>query len=227
MEQPVWNSATTINIPPGGSFWVSIPALSQGGPNDPGGLAQITTAGKVVSTVSFDKLPGLSSGGCSPTGLAVGAGGNMLVGCGNVGTQAILLDKNGNFIKFVGLGALGGTDEIWYDPTSNKWYVTGNNGTNNSRFFDIVDANGNILQQVNLPTTPSAHSITVDPFNGDVFVALAGGDGNTFCPNGCIDVFHNAASVPGPILGSGIPGIIAALGLLVFGRRRWQKRFAA
>ena len=38
----------------------------------------------------------------------------MLVGCGNVGTQAVLLDKNGNFLKFVGAGALGGTDEIWY-----------------------------------------------------------------------------------------------------------------
>ena len=40
------------------------------------------------------------------------------------------------------ISGLGGTDEIWYDPTTKKFYVTGNNGTNTSRFFDIVDENG-------------------------------------------------------------------------------------
>jgi hypothetical protein len=89
----------------------------------------------------------------------------MLVGCSNPGTQAVLLDKNGNFLKFVGAGTLGGTDEIWYDPKTNNFYVTGGPGGSNTgqRFFDVVDANGNILQTVNLPTTSSAHSITVDP----------------------------------------------------------------
>jgi hypothetical protein len=46
-----------------------------------------------------------------------------------------------------------------------------------TRFFDVItDAalGGVIAQTVNLPVTTSAHSITVDPFNGDVFVALAG-----------------------------------------------------
>ena len=52
----------------------------------------------------------------------------MLVGCGNVGTQAVLLNKNGTFIKTI--PGLGGTDELWYDPTTKKFYVTGNNGTN-------------------------------------------------------------------------------------------------
>ena len=62
----------------------------------------------------------------------------------------------------------------------------------------MVDADGNILQTVNLPNTTSAHSITVDPFNGDVFVALAGiFNGVNPCPAsiGCIAVF---SPVPGP-----------------------------
>ena len=151
-------------------------------PNNPGGVAQINTAGIVLQTIDFGTLPGISSAGCSPTGLAVSGNGNMLVGCGNVGTQAVLLDKNGQFLKFVGAGTLGGTDEIWYDPTTNEFYVTGNDGTNTSRFFDVVHRRWHHCPDRQSADATSAHSIAVDPFNGDVFVALAGTTTVDPCP---------------------------------------------
>jgi hypothetical protein len=86
----------------GPSFWISVPQLA--GANNPGGVAQISTAGQVLQTKDFGTLAGISSAGCAPAGLAVSASGNMLVGCSNPGTQAVLLDKNGNFLKFVGPG---------------------------------------------------------------------------------------------------------------------------
>jgi hypothetical protein len=205
MEQPAWDPKT-------GTFFVTIPALA--GANNPGGVSEISTAGVVLRTINFGTL-GITS--CAPTGLAVGASGNLMVGCGNVGAAAIVLNPAGAGSIVKTFPGLGGTDELWYDPTTNKFYVTGNNGTNATRFFAVVtdDALGGVITDtVPLPATTSAHSITVDPFNGNVFVPLAGGSSNTACSLGCIAVF---ARVPGPptyLL------MLAGLGLVYVARRR-------
>ena len=65
-----------------------------------------------------------------------------MVGCGNVGAAAVLLNPAGTGSILKTFPGLGGTDELWYDPTTKAFYVTGNNGTNSTRFFDVVTDNG-------------------------------------------------------------------------------------
>jgi hypothetical protein len=82
-----------------------------------------------------------------------------------------------------------------------------------------------IAQMVNLPTTTSAHSITVDPFNGDVFVPLAGTTAVNPCPTslGCIAVFGQAAvAAPEPASLTLMMTAFVGFAGLVWSRRRRQ-----
>jgi hypothetical protein len=51
----------------------------------------------------------------------------------------------------------------------------------------------------NVPTSFNAHSVSVDPISGEVFVPFGADPTNTVCPNGCIAVFEDASTaVPQP-----------------------------
>lgn len=216
MEQPVWNPKT-------GTFFVSIPAFA----GDVGGVAEIKTDGTLGRLFKFATMAG-APGSCSPTGLALGASGNLLVGCGNKGSGvgAILLNPAGNggagsILKvFTGVNA---TDEIWYDPTTGDYFVTGADPSGNRIFAVISDATDTLLQSVLLPVSAASnpHSITVDPLTGDVFVPLAGNTsavgGNTICPLGCVAVFSTPEPGSLPIL---VLGATMLLGLGAY--RRWH-----
>jgi hypothetical protein len=214
MEQPAWDPNT-------GTFFVSIPQLA--GTGNPGGVAEISTAGTVLRVINFGTM-GIAS--CSPTGLAVGTSGNLMVGCGSAGASAILLNPAGAGSIVKTFSGLAGTDELWFYPTGDEFFVTGNNGSNATRFFDIIsDSSDALLQSVLLPVTPSAHSITVDPLNGDVFVPLAGNSTVNPCPvsfanAGCIAVFAQKVPEPGTL-----PLFAAAL-FGMWGASMWRRRNA-
>lgn len=208
IEQSVWDPNT-------GKFYLAVPQVNGTGP---GAVAQIDPLTGAVTKL-YD-LTSFGIGSCGPTGLALGKGSQLLVGCGNGGTQTVLFDPTGNG----GAGALvasfaqiSGTDEVWYDPTTQRFFVTGANNPGGPVFGIIDGVTDTFLQ--NLATQPgNAHSIAVDPISGEVFVPLPGGPGNTVCTAGCIGVY---AAVPEP----GSLALLAGAGVFMAGvlRRKTRK----
>ncbi len=201
LEQSVWDQKT-------GTYFVSVPALN--GAGNPGGVAEIDTSGNVINTFDFGTM---GIGSCSPAGLALGGSGNLMVGCANAMTQTVVLNPvTGKIVTTI--AAVSGSDELWYDPVTKNFYVTGVDASGN-RVIDVVsDATDSILQEINLSALGAgvnAHSVAVDPLNGDIFVPLEGttaAAADTLCPNGCVAVF--AAPEPGslPIIVVGLAGLI-------------------
>jgi hypothetical protein len=74
----------------------------------------------------------------------------------------------------------------------------------------VINDNSQLLTQsvpLPVPAASNPHSIAVNPFNGDVFVPLAGSTAtatNAECPLGCVAVY--ALPKPKPPMFAGMPG---------------------
>jgi hypothetical protein len=84
--------------------------------------------------------------------------------------------------------------------------VTGVDASGNRIFATVSDATDTILSTTMLPDV-NAHSIAVDPLNGDVFVPLEAsltGAPDALCPNGCVAVYAAAVPEPSSLLLAGV-----------------------
>ncbi len=214
LEQSVWNPNT-------GTFFVSVPTFNG---TDSGGVQEFSTAGAPLRTYNLASLAGAPAS-CTPSGLAIGASGNLLVGCASGGPVVLNPAGAGSIVRTIGSSS--GADELWYDPVSGNFFVTGTNSAGH-RVIDVVsDATGALLQSIDLTAvgagTSNLHSVAVDPLNGEIFVPITGSTtafANTLCPSGCVAVF--AQNVPEP---ASLPLLAAALAG-VFGLTGWMRRRA-
>jgi hypothetical protein len=125
-------------------------------------------------------------GNCDPTGIAFGPGTDMLIECrpGNKGDALVSLILNRTTGAKLATIPFGGGDQVWYDPTTNRyavagsrWHVSGVNdnggGCSATNLCDpmlgIIDAGTRTLIGA-LPSGNNAHSVAVDPVTGNVYM---------------------------------------------------------
>ena len=172
IEQPAYQTDT-------GLFYFSVPMLDEQKTHGAVGVFDPKTA-KLVKMIPVDD--------CSPSGLQIGEGKNLIVGCG-AGSKAsgmspatMILDLTTE--KTTTISQVGGEDEVWYNPGAHQYY-TASRDQPGGPVLGIIDATKNAWV-ANVPTAKNAHSVAADSTTNAIFVPLTPG---TACANGCIGVY--------------------------------------
>ena len=165
LEQPVFDPST-------GMMYQAVPATK----DQEGGMVAVLDDAKMAVATTYPLTD------CVPHGMAVGPNHQLLVGCSLTKHTLILDDTNGKVLA--DLNQLGGSDEVWFNPTDNRYYLAETSAQN----MGVIDAlTMNFVE--NVETGVGAHSVAADAGNNHIFVPIAGPD--PACPNGCIAVFSS------------------------------------
>jgi LVIVD repeat len=203
IEQPTWDESIQ-------RFLVSVPTIKDnpagctfGPPNPCSGAMLVIDPTNLLNPIET-VVPLVH---CGPNGITIGPHGNVMEGCtpnnqpGDLETT-IINDKS---FKYVDVGGLTGSDEVWFDAGSDRYY-TGSSAMPGGAVLGVVDGETNFLLEA-IPQSGASHSVAADRRRHEVFVPQVapssvvgiGGDktpvGAGICGgnNGCIAVY----AVPG------------------------------
>jgi hypothetical protein len=130
---------------------------------------------------------------CMPTGLNLGPGTDVLVGCadhdGRAFAPSTIIINGTTGAVLTTINNVGFVDETWYNPGDNTYYL-GARDMPSGPVLGVIDAGSRQWLQ-NVPTNGNAHSVAVDPLNNHIFVPLASGGNNceTINADGCVGVY--------------------------------------
>jgi hypothetical protein len=137
-------------------------------------------------------------GNCDPTGLALGPGTDMMVGCrpGTTGAPLIVLIMNRVSGAILATLNAGGGDQVWYDPATNRYYNAASRWTDSGKagvngacsaaapctpVLAVIDAGTRtVFQQA--PSGNNAHSVAVDAATHQAYMPFS----SSTAPGGCL-----------------------------------------
>lgn len=162
-EQPQYDAAT-------GMFYISVPATN----TNPGGEVDVIDPKSQSITAKYPL------NNCSPNGLALGPGNQLLAGCGKP-HRAVVIDRT-NGMVLGDFSNVGGSDEVWYNPGDNRYYL----GESSFQNLGVIDA-GSLSVVGEVESGIGAHSVAADLSSNHIFVPISAPD--PACPNGCVAVY--------------------------------------
>jgi len=130
---------------------------------------------------------------CMPTGLSPGPGTDVLVSCadhdGRAFAPSTVIINGLTGAVLATFNQIGFSDQTWYNPGDNHYYVAGRDMPTGPR-LGVIDA-GTRTWLVNIPTNGNAHSVAADPINNHIFVPLPAGGSNcqSITADGCVGVY--------------------------------------
>jgi hypothetical protein len=202
IEQPAWDESTQ-------RFIVSVPTIADNptGCNYGQSPGSHTCSGAILVidptnlANPIEKVVPLVH--CGPNGATVGPNDNVMVGCtpnNQPGDNETTIINVKNF-RYVDVGNLTGSDEVWYDAGSGRYY-TGSSAMPGGAVLGVVGGETNFLLET-IPQSSASHSVAADQRRQKVYVPQvapkdvvgAGGDTTTvgagICgsSSGCIAVY--------------------------------------
>lgn len=176
IEQPTWVEAIQ-------RFVVSVPIIANNS-FDPAGcnygqmspIVPAPCSGAILlvdPATATDPLPAsdiVPLNQCGPNGATLGPHGNVMVGCtpGNQSTDKETTIINAKTLKYVDVGNLTGSDEVWYNSGSNRYY-TGSNRQPGGAVLGVVDGTTNFLLET-IPQSSASHSVAADSERNEIYV---------------------------------------------------------
>jgi hypothetical protein len=130
---------------------------------------------------------------CMPTGLSLGPGTDVLVGCadhdGRAFAPSTVIINGTTGAVLVTINNVGFVDQTWYNPGDNTYYLAARDMPSGP-VLGVIDAASKLWLQ-NVPTNGNAHSVAADPKNNHIFVPLPSGGSNcqTINADGCVGVY--------------------------------------
>jgi hypothetical protein len=130
---------------------------------------------------------------CMPTGLNLGPGTDVLVGCadhdGRAFAPSSVIINGTTGAVLATLNQVGFVDETWYNPGDNNYYLAARDMPTGP-VLGVINA-GTRQWLINVPTNGNAHSVAADPINNHIFVPLPSGGANceTLAADGCVGVY--------------------------------------
>lgn len=202
IEQPTWEPKTArfyvsipqINVPPG-----CVP-FSTGSNQCDGGMLVIdptTLSTPTAVIVAFDSTTNtgvVPLNQCGPNGATVGPHENLLLGCtpANLPGSTTTLVINAETKNYANIGAITGSDEVWFNPGDNRYY-TGSSAAikpagsplGTGAVLGVIDGTSVLIETI--PQSSGSHSVAADCKRNTIFVPQVapvavvgtGGDTNT------------------------------------------------